>query len=154
MSGLSVGDADEMVDVLADEALYEFTGGRPPALVELRERYRVWVAGPDNPAISWLNWTVRSRADGSAVGAVQASVTRSDGAPVDELAWVIGTRSQKQGFASEAVVALVAFLAERGVAELRAHIAACHHASAGVARHAGLHPTSEEIEGEIVWRNG
>jgi hypothetical protein len=33
---LSPGDADEMVEVLGDRRLYEFIGGQPPTLVELR----------------------------------------------------------------------------------------------------------------------
>ena len=37
-----VADADEMVAVLADPALHEFTGGQPATLDELRDRYRSW----------------------------------------------------------------------------------------------------------------
>lgn len=141
-----------MVVVLGDEALYEFTGGRPPELSELRDRYRCFVAGPENRATSWLNWTVRSRAEGCAIGTVQATVTDSGSVPVATLAWVIGTRWQDQGFASEAALAAAAFLSEGGVFDLRAHIAACHHVSAAVARHLGMHATAEQVEGEIVWR--
>ena len=49
LTGLSVEDADEMVRVLNDEALYEFIGGRPPTRSELRHRYRELVTGPHRP---------------------------------------------------------------------------------------------------------
>ena len=34
-------DAAEMVEVLADQALYEFTGGEPPTRQDLEHRYRL-----------------------------------------------------------------------------------------------------------------
>ena len=37
---LEVSDAGEMASVLADASLYEFTGGEPPTVAELEERYR------------------------------------------------------------------------------------------------------------------
>jgi RimJ/RimL family protein N-acetyltransferase len=43
---LRVEDADEMVPILAGDALYEFIGGKPPSLQELRVRYSRLTAGP------------------------------------------------------------------------------------------------------------
>ncbi len=45
---LRVADADEMVAVLADPALYTFTGGEPPDLEALRRTYGQLVAGPSD----------------------------------------------------------------------------------------------------------
>ena len=42
---LTVADAAEMVEVLADPTLYAFTGGEPPTLAELEQRYARQVAG-------------------------------------------------------------------------------------------------------------
>jgi len=76
---LRVEHADEMAPVLDDQALYEFTGGRPPTREELRRRFASQVAGrsPDGRA-RWLNWTVRLRATGRAVGTAQATVWTDD----------------------------------------------------------------------------
>jgi RimJ/RimL family protein N-acetyltransferase len=153
LSALTVNDADEMVDVLDDERLHEFTGGRPDTLSELRDRYRRYVAGPTEPGERWLNWVVRSKLDGSAVGTVQATMSVSSGARLTaDVAWVIGVRSQGRGVASEAARALVDWLRTSGVHEVTAHIHPDHHASAMVASRAGLRPTNEVVEGEIVWR--
>jgi hypothetical protein len=64
-----------MVAVLGDPALYEFTGGEPPTLDELRERYERQAVGrsPDRSE-EWLNWIVRITDDGHAIGFVQATI--------------------------------------------------------------------------------
>ena len=60
---------------------------------------------------------------------------------------------QGRGYAVEAASALVAWLRERGVAEIRAHIRPGHAASARVAERIGLAPTGElDDEGEQIWR--
>ena len=122
-------------------------------LEELRARYRTLAAGSGEKAEQWLNWIVRRRVDSQPVGTVQATVTDDpDGSREANVAWVIGVRWQNQGFASEAVVALVDWLRRRGVERVAAHIHPEHRASARVAARAGLEPTTEEIEGEQVWR--
>ena len=73
---LRVDHAGEMTPLLADRSLYAFTGGQPPSLAELRGRYQRQVTGrsPDG-AEAWLNWIVRRRDDGQAVGFVQAAIS-------------------------------------------------------------------------------
>ena len=153
---LSVEDAEEMVAVLDDETLFEFTGGRPPSLNELRERYRHLAAGPEGAGETWLNWVVRVAGDGVALGTVQATVSSRPGErPVAELSWVIGTRWQRQGIATEATRAVAGWLDAHGVEDLCAHIHPSHYASAAVARHLGLVPTGAgtEGDGEVLWRS-
>ena len=70
---LRVADAEEMVVVLADPALHEFTGGRPASLEELRGRYTSWAGGSGSVDELWLNWIVRRRIDNAAIGAVRAA---------------------------------------------------------------------------------
>ena len=65
---------------------------------------------------------------------------------------MVGLNWQRQGFASEAVRALVAWLDARGVTAIRAHIHPDHAASAAVARRAGLAPTAQIHDGEQLWR--
>jgi RimJ/RimL family protein N-acetyltransferase len=152
LSPLLIDDAKEMVEVLADPALHEFTGGEPVTLDELRDRYRSLVRGSGRDIEQWLNWIVRRRSDNAAVGTVQATVMNPDNEPVAFVAWTIGVNWQRHGYATEATVALVEWLADRGVDSIVAHIRPDHGASASVATRAGLRPTTDVVDGEVVWR--
>ena len=155
ITALAVDDADELVGVLGDPRLHEFIGGAPASLDELRDRYRGLVAGSRDPAELWLNWIVRTLDTGTAIGTLQATIsTASDGRTRAHVAWVIGLEWQGQGYAAEAAGGLVEWLAGCGVDEVLANIHPDHHASGGVARRAGLHPTGERRDGETVWRFG
>jgi RimJ/RimL family protein N-acetyltransferase len=149
---LQKADAEEMVQVLADPALHEFTGGQPATLEELIARYRSWEEGSGSPTELWLNWIVRRIDDEAAIGTVQATVVHRDEGPEAFVAWTIGTPWQRHGYASEATCALVKWLAEHGVESVVARINPDHVASATVATRAGLHATDEVLDGEIVWR--
>ena len=147
---LAVADADEMVGVLSGAALYTFTGGSPPGLDELRARYARLATGrsPDGRE-EWRNWVLRREPDRAAVGYVQATIV--DAGTRAEIAWVVGLNWQRQGFAAEAVRALVTWLDAHGISILQAHIHPDHAASAAVARRAGLVPTGQSDDGEQLW---
>ena len=147
---LAEADADVMVGVLADPALYTVIGGDPPALEQLRVRYAAMAVGrsPDGGE-QWLNWIVRLRAGGTAVGTVQATLW--GGRARAELAWVIGAPWQGRGYATESATALVAWLRAGGVRLVTAHVHPDHAASRAVASRAGLVPTDEYHDGEQRW---
>lgn len=146
---LTVSHADEMVRVLADRALYDHTGGSPPTLADLRSRYRSLEAGPADPAERWRNWIVRETASGRPVGYVQATI-HGDNA---EMAWLIGVDHQGHGYATEAALAMAAWLRADGIRQLSANIHPHHLASQRVAAAAGLVDTGLDADdGEIVWR--
>jgi RimJ/RimL family protein N-acetyltransferase len=147
---LRVEHADEIVSVLDSESLYDFIEGQAESLHELRETYRRRAKGhsPDGSQ-GWLNWIVRERSTGFAVGTVQA--TLPEGAMRAEVAWIIGSRHQGLGYAKEAAAAMVDWLREQRVRDFVAHIAPGHTASDAVARHLGLTPTDRLIDGEVVW---
>ncbi|MFE7142651.1 GNAT family N-acetyltransferase [Streptomyces sp. NPDC057644] len=145
---LEPGYAEEMAAVLADPALYVFTGGEPPDPAALRARYERQCAGSPDAGERWWNWVLRVREDGSLAGYVQATVR----GPRAEIAWVIGTPWQGRGYASEAAKGLAAHLVVAGgVRELVAHIHPDHAASGAVATAAGLRPTGEWEDGERRW---
>jgi RimJ/RimL family protein N-acetyltransferase len=149
---LAESDADEMAGVLAAPELYTFIGGEPPTVDGLRTRYARLVVGhsPDGSQ-EWVNWIARRAEDGAAVGTVQATVT--DGGRRADVAWVVGAPWQGRGYAVEAASALVAWLRDRGVADIRANIHPEHTASARVAERLGLAPTGElDGDGEQIWR--
>jgi RimJ/RimL family protein N-acetyltransferase len=142
-----------MASVLADPSLYAFTGGEPPTEAVLRRRYALQVAGtsPDGSE-AWLNWVVRVRDGGEAAGYVQATATVSgDAGAAADIAWVVGAPWQGRGYASEAALAMRAWLEARGVSRVTAHVLPGHAASEGVARRVGLRPTETIEDGERIW---
>jgi len=144
LAPLRVQDADEMSVLLDDASLHEFTGGLPDTADRLRARYAVDDRG-------WLNWAVRLRATGEAVGTVQATLSREGERLCATLAWVVAAGHQRNGYAREAAAAMAAWLRSRGVDVLIAHVHPGHAASIGVARHLGLTPGAAGDHGEIRW---
>ncbi|HEX6460617.1 MAG TPA: GNAT family N-acetyltransferase [Thermoleophilaceae bacterium] len=141
---LRVEHATEMVPVLADPSMYVFIGGEPPAEEELVARY---VRQSRRPG--WLNWVLRLRTTGEAVGTVQA--TQRDG-HVAELAWVVSSRFQGAGYASEATAAVIDWLAAQGIHTFEAYIHPDHIASNKVAERSGFLPTESIRNGETGWK--
>lgn len=150
-----------MLPVLAAPELYTFIGGTPPTLAELGARYRQMVAGPPaGPSVGWLNWVLRTQAGQQLIGTVQATVWTEPVWPADSaelrasVAWVVGVAWQGCGYATEAAQALVGWLHGHGVANVTASIHPDNTASAAVARRAGLVPSSDIVDGEVVWVTG
>ncbi len=151
LSPLRVADAPAMVPLLADERMYEFTGGRPPTLDELTDRYERLVVGRSGDGSElWFNWIVRLRDGAVPVGVVQATVAPDH--TTADVAWEIGVEWQGRGLAGEAAVELVRWLTAEGVARISANVHPDHVASQRVAARAGLVRTSELSDGEVVWR--
>jgi RimJ/RimL family protein N-acetyltransferase len=148
---LRVGDAPSMEPLLADPDLYRFTGGAPPTLQQLRERFmnQVFGSSPDGDE-GWFNWVVRLRSDSTAVGTVQATALDRDFGVV-ETAWVVGAAHQGQGYATEAVSALCAWLEGFDARELCAFIHPQNLPSQRVAHHVGMAPGCALREGDVRW---
>jgi len=151
---LTVDHALEMVDVLADSALYRFIGGRPPALDELQRRYAAQVVGhsPDQTQW-WLNWIVMLRDPACAIGYVQATVEQSPVTLEADIAWVVAPEFQGRGLATESAGAMIDWLTARGVGQFVAHIHPTHAASQAVARKLGIRPTQVVEDGEVRWQS-
>jgi RimJ/RimL family protein N-acetyltransferase len=143
--------ATEMAAVLADPDLYTFTGGSPPTALALRARYDRWLAGSADPAVSWCNWVIRLHSPACLAGTVQATISTGGDQPAAEVAWVVGTRWQGRGIATEAARALIAWLRRQSVRTVVAHVHPGHDASAAVAAAAGLAPTGRWQDGERRW---
>ncbi|MGC4943502.1 GNAT family N-acetyltransferase [Kribbella sp. DT2] len=139
---LVVEYAVEMAGVLAAPELYRFTGGEPPSVERLTERFQRQTAGPGRPGEYWLNWVISL--DGVLVGYVQATVT-----DVAEVAWVVGKEWHRQGIAREAAVGLVQWLGDDR--KVVAHVHPEHAASQAVAEAAGLSRTDQVDDGEELW---
>lgn len=144
-------DAEELVPVLADPALYRFIGGKPPTVDVLHARFERWAAGHSaDGSEEWHNWLIRETATGQAVGTTQATIVEEGTAAWT--AWLIGVPWQGRGFATEAATGLMVWLEMRGVEAIRADIHPDNVASEAVAGHLGLIPTDEIVDGERIWR--
>ncbi len=151
LTPLDVLDAVDMVSVLADESIYGYTGGEPPTLDALEDRYRRQVAGSATPEELWCNWIIRTAADHRAIGLIQATVTGS----AADLAWIVAVGEQRTGVATEGTRAVHDWLAAHGVATFEAHIHPEHFASQRVAERLGLTTTGVfDDDGEEIWATG
>jgi RimJ/RimL family protein N-acetyltransferase len=149
---LAVAHATELAPLLDDPRLHEFTGGAPVSAAVLAGRYqRLEQRRSPGGDQGWGNWVMRVRATGRAVGTVQATLP-ADGpaAGPAEVAWVVAREAQGRGYAKEAARSLVARLQAAGWTVV-AHIHPGHLASQGVARAAGLSPTADVHDGEVLW---
>jgi RimJ/RimL family protein N-acetyltransferase len=149
---LRPGHAPEMAAVLADPALYLYTGGSPPSEQELAARYARQSGGvsPDGRQ-GWLNWVVRGRSDRRPVGIVQATLTAAGDSVNANLAWVVGTQDQGAGVATEASTAVMAWLLGLGISSFTAYILPGNKASATVATRLGLVRSPLLTDGETRW---
>jgi len=137
--------------VLDDRRLHAFTGGAPLSASELSEWYeRLALGRSEDGREGWLNWIVRERDTGHAVGVLQATVTGRS-LRRGELAWTIAVAVQGRGYARESAAAVADWLTGQGVAQLVAHIHPDHLASIKVARSIGLTPTEQMVAGEVRW---
>jgi RimJ/RimL family protein N-acetyltransferase len=144
---LTAEHADELAGLLEDAFVRDALG---VADVEgLRRRFAAWESrrSPDGEE-RWLNWIVRERADGRALGWVQASVRGATAS----IAYALLAAERGRGAASDAVRAMIRWLtAELGVTDLTASIAPANLASAHVARAVGLEATDGRDAGEVIW---
>ena len=141
--------AKAMYPILSDPQLYGFTGDEPPeSEISLESRYR-YLQGRKSPDKSelWLNWIVRLKDNDDPTGYVQATVSESHA----DVAWVIGSKWQGNGYAGEAALAVVQWLGANGVTRVRACISPNHPASQRVAANAGLSKSELVESGEDVW---
>lgn len=144
--------ATEMVPVLAAPELYAFTGGEPPTEDILRARYQRQSVGhsPTNDA-GWLNWVIRTKETGAAIGFVQATLTVDNDVLTADVAWLVAPPAQNQGFATEAASAMLAWLFNQHVMKVKALIHPSHDASAHTAQRLGLTSTSVVVDDELLW---
>jgi RimJ/RimL family protein N-acetyltransferase len=151
---LTVTHAPEMVDVLADASLYEYTAGEAPTLERLERRYEAQSVGhSEDGSQGWFNWIVKLTAIDSPIGFVQATVEQYGPERMAYIAWVISPSHQGLGLASEAATGMTSWLRSAGVTRFAAYVHPEHSASMGVARNQGLHPTPDMDDGEIRWES-
>lgn len=96
--------AEEMFDVLADPAIYEYENQPPPSVDWLRERFtRLESRQSKDGREQWLNWVLRLHGNGL-IGYVQATV-HADGRA--GIAYELSSAFWGRGLALEAVRAML-----------------------------------------------
>lgn len=151
---LSVVYAAEMVGVLADPSHYEFIGGAPPTGDDLERRYAAQCVGQSVDGSQWwLNWVIRNKNSGLAIGFVQATVHHRTRGLCADIAWVVAREAQGRGAATEAARAMIGWLRRHNVSTFAAYIHPEHAASITVAKRLGLAPTSTIEDGELRWES-
>ena len=105
--------APEMFQLLNNSALYKYVTVSPPAdVIALASEYEVWQGRRSlDGSELWLNWALRQKENKQLIGHLQAGVL------VDHayVAWILGSRWQHLGYATEAAAAVVDFLLRLGV---------------------------------------
>ena len=140
-------DASDLVRLLDDGYVRGTLGVGD--LEGLRRRFAAWESRRSpGGGETWLNWIVRGRDDGRALGWTQATVR----GPTASVAYALLADARGRGAASDAVRAMTCWLrAALEVGEVTASVAEDNAPSARVARAAGFEPTGRRIAGEVVW---
>lgn len=106
---ITAGHATEMAALLSSPSLYAFTGGEPPTASALKKQYVKWEkrVSPDKTEL-WLNWAARRTTTKQVVGHFQAGVKAKG--RIAQIAFVVGKKFQKKGYATEGAKCICAFL--------------------------------------------
>ena len=139
--------ADAMFGVLSDPAIYEFENEPPSSADWLRQRYaRLETRCSSDGSEQWLNWVIRI-APSQLIGYVQATVYPDRHAGI---AYELASRYWHQGYAREAVDAMIAELASAyGVRQLSAVLKRRNHRSLRFLERLGFtHSTRGEVEAD------
>ena len=118
---LRVSHATELFELFSDDRMYLFVPQQPPAtLAALTKRFALLETrrSPDGGE-DWLNWALRSKADGACVGCVQVTIRPDHRA---QLAYELGVPYWGRGFATEACSCVIEALFADGMSEIRADL--------------------------------
>jgi ribosomal-protein-alanine N-acetyltransferase len=134
---ITVGHAEELVELFADPRLHTFVPFEPPTLEQQQKRCARWEQGksPDGLEI-WLNWTGRDKASGQVMAHFQSGVKLDHTASIG---YVVSRKFQGQGFALEGMMVVLDVLRDRfHVAEVKAWTDTRNEASHRLARKLGM----------------
>lgn len=146
---LTVEHAAELFGVMSDPRLYTYIPHEPPAtLPDLEARFRRFAArrSPCRTEL-WLNWVLRVKASGLAVGRVEATVRDDRTATV---AYELGTAHWGHGLATEGCLAMATVLfSEYPVDELIAEVDTRNVASIRLLERLGFRRTAERKDADF-----
>ena len=143
-------DAEAAFAFLQDDAMRQWISLRKPASVDtLRQSWKRNEAGisPDG-CEAWLQWFVRSKADGSAIGSIDACIDQNKVAV--NFGYYFFVPAWGQGFATEAVGVVAKHLMSNGVERLLATVTVGNTASVRVLKKIGFQYTRTIADNDTV----
>ncbi len=147
---LTAAHADLLFAPLQDERLYRWISSVPPASLERLRQY--WQAAESRLSADGrqasLNWAVRRASDRVYVGKLDAEVDSSNVAT--NIGYLFFPAFHNQGFATEAVRALVSHLEHQGVTESRALVTVGNAASERVLVKCGFVRTRRIVDSDTI----
>lgn len=145
-----VEDAAAMFEALRHSEMYRYVPHKTPATtadLEMRFARVMQETAPDRLE-QWLNWTVWRHDDGAPLGTVEATVDQHHAASIG---YIFDSRTWGNGYATEAVKAMMDHLRAQGALVFKAEIDIQNDASKAVVRRLGFTHTSTEGADEF-WR--
>jgi RimJ/RimL family protein N-acetyltransferase len=143
-------DAEAAYEYLQDDAIRQWISLRIPASVDtlrqswMRNEARI---SPDGRE-AWLQWFVRSKADGTAIGSIDACVDQDKVAV--NFGYYFFVPAWGQGFATEAVGVVAKHLMSNGVERLLATVTVGNTASVRVLKKIGFQYTRTIADNDTV----
>ena len=144
---LTPAHAAELAPFLADPALWQWIPRDPPSPADVARRFAVISVVERPNGDRWLNWVVRRRADGQAVGQVEVTA-HPDGRA--ELAYFVFAPFQRNGYAREACAATLACLRDDGIGRVEASVDTRNEASQRLLRALGFRREGEPVAADPI----
>lgn len=143
-------DAPAMFEALRDPDMYRYIPRPAPrSIADVSARFaRITRETAPDRAEHWLNWTLWLRETGEGVGMVEATLYPDRRA---EIGYMIAPRFRRQGYAREALEAMLGELAAKGAGPFSAMIDARNHASKALAARLGFAHVATN-DGDEHWR--
>ncbi len=129
--------AQEMLSVLNEVELHQFIPSEPFELEQLQRRYKIWERRISKERDEvWLNWAARENKTGELIGHFQAGVRLDEDSYI---AYIVNSKFQRQGFASEALHEIIDFLkSHMKLKNIKAWIDTRNKASTGLVERLGM----------------
>jgi RimJ/RimL family protein N-acetyltransferase len=154
LRGFRAGDFEAQQASMADPEVYRHLGGLPPAR---EETWRKILASPGLWALlGYGYWIAERRDDGAYLGQIGFADFKRGMTPsiegIPEMGWIIAPQAQGQGYATEAVLAALAWADEAlGGGEIAAIISHANRTSIRIAEKAGFSGREEAVyKGEPI----
>jgi RimJ/RimL family protein N-acetyltransferase len=145
-----VDDAAVMFAALCHSEMYRYVPHTTPrTIAELETRFaRVMQETAPDRLDQWLNWTVWRREDNAPLGTVEATISQHHAASIG---YLFSPKVWGNGYATEAVQAMIAHLRAQGALVFKAQIDIQNTASKAVVRRLGFTHAFTEGADEF-WR--
>jgi RimJ/RimL family protein N-acetyltransferase len=154
LRGFRAGDLDAQWESMTDPEVFRFLGG---VAASREETWRKILGSPGLWALlGYGYWVVESREDGAYLGQVGFADFKRDMSPgienIPEMGWIMGRQAQGRGYATEAVLAALAWADEAlGGGEIVAIISHENAPSIRIAEKAGFSAREEAVyKGEPI----